>query len=154
MRKPGTNPEPVSHTHETFPVEMWQRYASPVWATSGGTDDEGFEQFEDPNCNNQDKSGILPSDTLQRESAREEQDERHICPLQLEVIRRGIKLWTNEGDTVLSPFMGIGSEGKVALELNRKFIGAELKPSYYKQAVANLTNAGRQTSIFDRIASQ
>ena len=85
--------------------------------------------------------GHKPSDTLQYTSAREHDDERHICPLQLEVIRRGVMLWSNPDDIVLSPFMGIGSEGHVALELGRRFVGAELKASYYRQAVANLANA-------------
>jgi DNA modification methylase len=87
---------------------------------------------------------INPSDTLQYRSAREHDDERHICPLQLEVIRRGIQLWTNPGDIVLSPFMGIGSEGFVALELSRKFVGVELKKSYYEQATRNLDMATRE----------
>lgn len=120
MRKPGDNAEPVTHTNESFPVNIWQRYASPVW------DD------------------INPSDTLQARSCRDEKDEKHICPLQLTVIRRGINLWTNPGDVVLTPFMGIGSEAVVALELGRKAIGIELKPSWYKQAVRNcrgVTNA-------------
>jgi len=113
MRKPGDNPERVSHTNESFPVYVWQHYASPVWMD------------------------IKESDTLQRKSAREEKDERHICPLQLEVIRRGIELWTNPGDIVLDPFTGIGSTEYVALKSGRRAIGCELKPSYYKQAVAN-----------------
>lgn len=113
MRKPGVNPEPVSHTNETFPVEIWQRYASPIW------------------------TDINPSDTLQASSARDEKDERHICPLQLTVIRRALNLWTNPGDIVLTPFLGIGSEAYVALELGRRAIGVELKPSYYQQAVKN-----------------
>jgi DNA modification methylase len=121
MRAPGDNPEPVTHeredadheSHITLPT--WQRYASPVW--------------ED----------INPSDTLQYRSAREHDDERHICPLQLQVIRRAIKLWSNKGDVVLSPFAGIGSEGHVALEQGRRFIGIELKQSYYEQASKNLT---------------
>ena len=81
---------------------------------------------------------INPSDTLQRESAREEADERHICPLQLEVIRRAMVLWSKAGDLVLSPFMGIGSEGVIALRMGRRFVGYELKASYFTQAVANL----------------
>lgn len=117
MRKPGDNPERVGHTAEEFPVQLWQQYASPVWMD------------------------INPSDTLQYRSAREHNDERHICPLQLEVIRRAVKLWTNPGDTVWSPFAGIGSEGFVALEMGRKFIGSELKPSYYRQACKNLQRA-------------
>jgi DNA modification methylase len=117
MRKPGVNPNPVTKDPDDFPVALWQRYASPVWID------------------------INPSDTLQKESAREQADERHICPLQLEVIDRGVRLWTNPGDLVLSPFAGIGSEGYVSLKLGRRFVGVELKASYYKQAVANLRNA-------------
>lgn len=128
MRKPGVNDEPVTKTHESFPVDLWQRYASPVWMD------------------------INPSETLQRESAREEADERHIAPLQLEVIRRAIRLWTNEGDVVLSPFAGIGSEGFEALKAGRKFVGAELKKSYYDQALANLkaASAEKPLSLFSQ----
>lgn len=117
MRKPGENPKPVTHTNESFPVAVWQKYASPVWMD------------------------INPSDTLQFRSAREDKDERHICPLQLDVIRRALRLWSNPGDTVLSPFAGIGSEGWVALSEGRKFVGAELKSSYFRQAAANLAAA-------------
>jgi DNA modification methylase len=125
MRKPGVNPEPVTHTDESFPVQMWQRYASPVWMD------------------------INPSDTLQYRSARQAEDERHICPLQLQVIDRGIELWSNPGDVVLSPFAGIGSEGYVALRKGRRFVGAELKESYYEQAVKNLHAAELgQTPLF------
>lgn len=124
MRKPGENPEPITHTNETFPVQVWQKYASPVWMD------------------------IDPSDTLQYRSARENEDERHICPLQLEVIRRAMGLWTNEGDTVLSPFAGIGSEGHVAIGSARRFVGVELKESYYKQACRNLA-AAKPRSLFD-----
>jgi DNA modification methylase len=95
---------------------------------------------------------INPSDTLQRESAREEKDERHIAPLQLEVIRRALKIWSNPGDLVLSPFAGIGSEGYVALQEGRRFVGVELKRSYWEQACANLRAAGRkQPSMFDAL---
>ena len=95
--------------------------------------------------------GFDPSDTLQRESAREHDDERHIAPLQLEVIRRGVLLWTNPGDVVLSPFAGIGSEGHVALREGRRFVGCELKRSYYEQAAKNLRAASveRQPSLFE-----
>jgi DNA modification methylase len=79
--------------------------------------------------------------TLQKQSAREHRDERHICPLQLDVIERGIELWSNPGDLVLSPFAGIGSEGYVALKMGRRFIGLELKRSYWQQAALNLRNA-------------
>ena len=132
MRKPGVNDEPVSHTAEEFPVTLWQRYASPVWMD------------------------IDPSDTLQYRSAREHDDERHICPLQLEVIRRALKLWSNPGDVVFSPFAGIGSELYVALEEGRRAVGAELKTSYYEQARRNLltveTGKGRTLDMFGGVA--
>jgi hypothetical protein len=127
MRKPGANADPVSNTNESFPVSEWQQYASPVWMD------------------------INPSDTLQGLSAREEQDERHICPLQLEVIRRALRLWSRPGDLVLSPFAGIGSEGYEAVKAGRRFVGAELKRSYFDQACANLRTAaksGRQATLF------
>jgi DNA modification methylase len=118
MRTPGEQAQRV--THDDYPVDQWQKVASPVW------------------------TDINPSDTLQYRSAREHDDERHIAPLQLEVIRRGITLWTNPGDIVLSPFMGIGSEGFVAIELGRKFVGVELKKSYFDQAVRNLDAATKE----------
>lgn len=114
MRKTGENPEPITHTNETFPVAIWQKYASPIW------------------------TDINPSDTLQYKSARENEDEKHICPLQLKVIERGINLWTNPNDIVLTPFMGIGSECYKALEMGRRAVGIELKESYYNQAVKNI----------------
>lgn len=145
MRKPGINPERVTNTNETFPVQEWQEYASPVWALKGAETHDGFLR-----CG----PDIAPNDTLQHRSARAERDERHICPLQLEVIRRALRLWSNPGDTVLSPFAGIGSEGYVSLEQGRKFVGIELKRSYYEQAARNLAEASitRQTSIFDLAA--
>lgn len=118
VRAPGES-EHVTHTAEEFPVDLWQRIASPVWMD------------------------INPSDTLQFRSAREHDDERHICPLQLEVIRRGVMLWTNPGDTVLTPFGGIGSEAFVAVEMGRKAIAVELKDSYYRQMVANVAGVAR-----------
>jgi DNA modification methylase len=84
---------------------------------------------------------INPSDTLQYRSAREHNDERHIAPLQLEVIRRALRLWTNPNDLVFSPFAGIGSEGYVALQMGRRFVGCELKQSYFEQARKNLIAA-------------
>ncbi len=152
MRKPGTNPAPVAHANDEIPVKVWQRYASPVWATTRGVDDEGFKVCVGDEVPGDDTSTINPSDTLQKESAREDRDERHICPLQLGVIRRAVRLWTNPGDVVLSPFAGIGSEGFVALQEGRRFVGAELKASYYKQAAANCriasTETDRQPSLF------
>ncbi len=117
MRKPGDNPEPIAHTAEEFPVSLWQRYASPIWMD------------------------IDPSDTLQYRSAREHEDERHICPLQLQVIRRAIQLWSNPDDLIFSPFAGIGSEGYVAIEEGRRFLGVELKRSYFRQSCKNLNAA-------------
>ncbi len=140
MRKPGANPDPIAHTHDEFPVELWQRYASPVWAIADGVDSEGFCKLV---------QDINPSETLQKESAREDKDERHICPLQLDVIRRALKLWSNPNDLVLSPFTGIGSEGYVALQEGRRFIGAELKRSYWAQAAANLKIAERPKAQID-----
>lgn len=154
MRTPGNNPDPVSHTYETFPIERWQRYASPVWATMEGQDDEGFRICSDKELAADPDSGIDATNTLQARSAREHKDERHLAPLQLEVIRRSIRLWTNPGEVVWSPFMGIGSEGYVAMQEGRKFIGAELKKSYYGQALRNLQSVcqSRQASLFDEVS--
>lgn len=127
MRKPGENPERVTHTDESFKVDMWQKYASPVW-------------FD-----------IKQSNTLQKKSARDEKDERHICPLQLDVIKRCIELWTNPNDIVLSPFAGIGSEVYMAVRMDRRGVGVELKDSYYKQAVLNCQNAEFEGLIPDLI---
>lgn len=127
MRTPGES-ERIKHGAE-FPVDLWQKVASPVWMD------------------------INPSDTLQYMSAREHDDERHICPLQLDVIRRVVLLWTNPDDIVLSPFMGIGSEGYVAIEMGRRFVGVELKASYFKQACANLAGATAKTEdLFTDVA--
>lgn len=120
VRAPGES-ERVTHGAE-YPVDLWQKVASPVWMD------------------------INPSDTLQYRSAREHDDERHIAPLQLEVIRRGVMLWTNPGDIVLTPFMGIGSEVYVALEMGRRGIGIELKKSYFDQAVRNLASVSQLKS--------
>ena len=129
MRKPGENAHPIAHDPEQFPVSLWQKWASPIW------DD------------------INPSDTLQRTSVRQDEDERHICPLQLEVIRRCLALWSNPGDLVLSPFAGIGSEGYEAIQCGRHYAGIELKKSYFEQAVANLREAellDSQTDLFPK----
>lgn len=154
MRKPGDNPEPVAHpagvtrffgenepcapkidrpdphafAHKrayvgepVYSHQVWRRYASPVWMD------------------------IRQSNTLQYRSAREEKDERHICPLQLDVIARGIELWSNPGDIVFSPFAGIGSEGYQSIKMGRQFVGVELKDSYYKTAVNNLRMAAQES---------
>jgi hypothetical protein len=144
MRKPGDNPSRVTHTNESFPVERWQRYASPVWVTTDGVDEEGFEKPRDPTQDEQDASddvGIRQGDTLNARAAREHDDERHLCPLQMGVIRRCVRLWSNPGDVVWSPFMGVASEGVAAVREGRCFVGAELKASYYKQAIVNLRAA-------------
>ena len=127
MRKPGENKVPVTHTNETFNVDKWQNWASPVWMD------------------------INQSNTLQATSARDEKDEKHICPLQLDVIERCVELYSNEGEIVLSPFGGIGSEIYQALKMKRKGIGIELKSSYFKQAVKNCMNAENyeELSLFD-----
>lgn len=123
FRKPGENPRPVTKDPTQFPVEWWQEVASPVWMTV----DQGR--------------------VLNGEGAREQADERHICPLQLDVIDRAVTLWSNPGDLVYSPFAGIGSEGYAALKLGRKFVGSELKRSYYNLACTNLANATAQQEL-------
>ena len=122
MRKPGENQKPISHQPEQFPVSLWQQWASPIW------------------------TDINPNDTLTFRTAREDDDERHICPLQLEVIKRCLALWSNPGDLVLSPFAGIGSEGYEALRWDRRFVGIELKRSYYELAVKNLRDSVEESS--------
>jgi len=116
FRKDGERVDPVTNTD--LPVDLWQKYASPVWMD------------------------INQSDTLQGfQKARDERDEKHICPLQLPVIERLIHLYTNKGDTVLTPFMGIGSEVYQAVKMERKGIGFELKKSYFNQSKKNVAAA-------------
>ena len=144
FRKPGDNGKPITHKPNGFqsyigeqkpkapkhPVaaknkfshEVWQRYASPVW------------------------TDISQSKTLQYRAAREQNDERHIAPLQLQVVERALELWSKPNDLVLSPFLGIGTEGYVSLKMGRRFIGVELKPSYWSMAVKNLKYAEQQAS--------
>ncbi len=113
---------------QAIDLETWQRYASPVW-------------FD-----------IKRTDVLNVRTARENHDEKHICPLQLEVIRRAVKLWSNPGEIVFSPFGGIGSEPYIALEQKRNAVAAELKPSYFSQMVKNcreICQASEQISLFD-----
>lgn len=124
FKKPGENPNPVTKDPNKYPVDWWQEVASPVWMTV----DQGR--------------------VLNKDGARDQADERHICPLQLDVIDRAVELWSNEGDLVYSPFTGIGSEGVGALTLNRRFVGSELKESYFNQAVQNLQNAKSQLTLF------
>ena len=147
VRKPGDNPEPISrengfehyigskrqpdrpkhkkHNLNRFSQKIWQRYASSIWLD------------------------IRQTNTLNIKQARDKEDERHICPLQLDVIARCLELWSNPGDVIFSPFMGIGSEGYGSLRLDRKFIGVELKDSYYKIAIKNLKSVKNQLKPFE-----
>lgn len=131
FRKPGENKTPISNTDDSFPVDLWQQYASPVWMD------------------------IKQSNTLQKKSARDEKDEKHISPLQLDVIERCVKLWSTEGDVVFTPFLGIGSEIYQALKMGRKGMGIELKRSYYEQAVKNCVaaeNAPEQIDLLEGLS--
>lgn len=144
MRKPGVNPNPVAHEDglDTFageepPMEgnlsheRWRRYASPVWMD------------------------IRMGNTLNVEAAREKEDERHICPLSLDIIERALELWSNPGDVVCSPFAGIGSEGVMSIRMDRRFVGVELKLSYYALACRNIQNAAatgkKQIGLFEEV---
>ena len=128
FRKDGENPKPIAHTPQSFSLDQWQEWASPVWMT------------------------VDQTRTLNVQAAREDRDERHLCPLQIDVIERALTLWSNPGDVVASPFMGIGSEGVTALKMDRKFIGTELKESYFRQAVGYLDAADRQLSMLTALA--
>jgi hypothetical protein len=122
--KPGENADPISHTPAEFPLDQWQEWASPVWMT------------------------VQQSNVLNVAVARQVNDERHLCPLQLDVIERALIMWSNIGDTVLSPFSGIGSEGVVSLKLQRRFLGVELKEAYWKQAGRYLAAQDAQDDLF------
>lgn len=127
MRKPGENAQPIEHTNDNFPVDDWQKIASPVWMD------------------------INQSDTLNRMFT-DEESERHIAPLQLGVIERILRLYSNENDIVFTPFLGIGSEVYQAVKMSRRGVGIELKKEYFQQAVKNLKSLEyerQQTSIFD-----
>ena len=128
FRKDGENAEPIEHTPADFSVDQWQQWASPVWMD------------------------IQQTNTLNVRVAKEDKDEKHLCPLQLDLIERALILWSNPGDVVLSPFMGIGSEGYVATKLKRKFVGVELKESYWRQAVKHLQGVEAQSAtLFDQL---
>lgn len=132
FRKPGDNPEPIGHRPADFPVDRWQQWASPVWMD------------------------IRQGNVLNVRVARDDDDEKHLCPLQLDLIERAIVLWSNPGDTVLSPFMGVGSEGHVAVKLGRRYVGAELKPAYFRQAVKyirEVEDADANGDLFSGLAS-
>lgn len=122
FRAPGENAEPIGRRPADFPVERWQQWASPVWMD------------------------IRQTNTLNASQAREDADERHICPLQLDLIERSLLLWSNRGDVVLSPFMGIGSEGVVSVKQRRKFVGVELKEGYFEQAKKHLATTENNAS--------
>lgn len=123
FRKPGDNAEPISQDEQQFPVSQWQQWASPVWMD------------------------IRQGNVLNVRMARDKEDERHLCPLQLDLIERAIRLWSNPGDVVLSPFMGIGSEGYVAIKCRRKFVGIELAEKYYRSALKYLAEAEAEQSM-------
>lgn len=129
FRKPGEPAEPVTHDADSFPLDQWQEWASPVWMT------------------------VDQTNVLQYRGARGDKDERHICPLQLDVIERCVALWSNPGDLVLSPFAGIGSEGYVAVKMGRRFVGVELKPDYFDVAVRHLQKA-EQDAMGDLFAAK
>lgn len=127
---------PVEHTKDSFPVEDWQRYASPVW--------------------NYDRQDLPETDVLNVKVARSDRDEKHLCPMPLNITRRALRMWTNPGDTVFSPFMGIGSEGFVAMQEGRRFLGTELNPAYFAQSVRNIGEAeakGRAADLFAEVAA-
>ena len=123
FRKPGKNPKPIEHTHLDIPLDRWQELASPVWMK------------------------IDQGNVLNGREAKGERDERHICPLQLDVINNALTLWSAPDDLVFSPFTGIGSEGYCALQMGRRFVGAELKDSYFKIACQNLESAKQQLAL-------
>lgn len=118
---------PVTHTAADFPLEQWQRWASPVWMD------------------------IDQTNVLNTAAAREDRDSKHMCPLQLDLIERCLVLWSNPGDVVLSPFAGVGSEGHMALRVGRKFAGVELKDSYFQEAARNLGAARSQLGLFGAV---
>ncbi len=120
--KDGDDIEPVTHTHDDFPLDQWQRIANSVWKDTRETN-------------------VLASQ-------KEAEDEKHICPLPLDIITNCLRLYSNPGDVVLSPFMGIGSEGYCAVKMGRKFVGTELKEGYWSQAVKTLTSLESQPSLF------
>ncbi|AKF08865.1 DNA-methyltransferase [Sandaracinus amylolyticus] len=124
----GEEVSPVTHTEESFPLDQWQQWASPVWMD------------------------IDQTNVLNAAVAREDGDEKHMCPLQLDLIERCIRLWSNPGDVVLSPFAGIGSEPRSAVKLGRRAIGIELKGSYFARAVRELRDCTKQLDLFARAA--
>jgi len=139
FRRPGDNPHPIragvseryGNPDGWITSEEWIEWAAPVWYRAS-------EHYP---------GGIRETDVLNAAVARDDRDERHIAPLQLGVVERAVKLWSNPGDLVFSPFAGIGSEGVVAVKLDRRFVGIELKQSYWKTAARNLKQAEGQLSL-------
>lgn len=126
FRKDQENPDPITHDPDDLPVNMWQELASPVWMT------------------------VNQTKVLNGRQAKGQQDEKHICPLQLDVIERCLTLYSNPGDLVLDPFNGIGSTGYQAIKMGRRYIGCELKPEYARQAARFLQGAEQQSgSLLD-----
>lgn len=155
MRKPGENKKRVKgefdhyegnhkiNVDERFSINVWQKYADPT------PDDLNYYEEDIKFLEQHYKvwRDINPSDTLQFRNAKSDKDERHICPLQLSVIHRGLQMWSNPGDVILSPFSGICSEGYEAIKMGRKFIGVELKESYYKIGFSNIKNVKEEKRI-------
>jgi hypothetical protein len=134
MRKPGDNDKPIRHyrdeverlenngdEEDIFPVELWQKYASPVWMD------------------------VDQSKTLNFTEGRDSDDVKHISPLQIDIVERALRLWTAKGDTVFTPFLGIGTEVYCAVKMGRKGIGSELKKSYFDLACRNMMSAKQRT---------
>lgn len=128
--KPGEEAlvRPVEHPKDIFPLEMWQDLASPVWNWRDGQSGKG--DYDLP-----------ATDVLNVAAARDENAEKHLCPMPLNITRRALDLWSNRGDVILSPFAGVGSEGVAAIGMSRRFVGVELNPPYFAQAVKNLESA-------------
>lgn len=137
---------PVTHTKDNFPLDQWQEWASPVWVSEGLTLD-CMPVWGCPALGGQ----LRETDVLQAQ--REPQDEKHICPMPLDIIRRCIEMWSNPGEILVSPFGGIGSEPHEALKLGRRAIAVELKGSYFRQSGEYLDGVDRQTTIGDLLAS-
>jgi DNA modification methylase len=152
MRAPGDNDVPVK---TDLTQEDWISWAHATWPAAGGREvDQASAEWAD-RLLSQVWYGIRETDVLGVAEARENDDERHLCPLQLPVIERCVRLWSNPGEVVLSPFAGIGSEGVGALRNHRKFVGVELKPSYARVAARNLRDAetlASEPDLFEALA--
>ena len=152
MRAPGKNDVPVK---TDLTQEDWIEWAHAVWPAGGGSEVDQAAAEWAVALVSQVWYGLRETDVLGVHQARENDDERHLCPLQLPVIERAVRLWSNPGEVVLSPFAGIGSEGVGAIRNGRKFIGVELKPAYYRVAVRNLAAAHESAharDVFDELA--